>query len=70
MSFEKGHHQLFEEGIVVDVVREHKEWRIQVYGVFWFAKANTNLNFHPGDVVRIIGRQGTKLIIDQGEFEG
>lgn len=57
-------HPSFTEGVVVDVVHEHKEWRIQVYGVFWFARAATNLSFKPGDTVRVVGRQGIKLIID------
>lgn len=66
MNFRNNNQQPFEEGVVIDVVREHQEWRIQIYGVYWFARTNSHCNFKPGDIVRIVGRKGTKLIIEMG----
>ncbi|MFG6093798.1 NfeD family protein [Leptothoe sp. ISB3NOV94-8A] len=69
MSFKKEYRQLSTEGIVVEIVRKSEEWRVQVYGVYWFAKANRHLDFNPGDIVRVVGRRGNKLIIDKQKCE-
>lgn len=65
MSVKKEYRQLPEEGIVVEIVRKSEEWRVQVHGVYWFAKTNTHLDFNPGDIIRVVGRKGNKLIIDK-----
>lgn len=70
MNFRNKNQQHFEEAIVVEVVREHQEWRIQLHGVYWFARTNSNSSFKPGDIVHIVGRQGTKLIIDISDNSG
>lgn len=65
MSFNNNHFDGgLSEGVVVDVVCQHKEWVVRVYGIYWHARTPTEASFKPGDSIRIVGRQGTKLLIE------
>ncbi|MEO0348538.1 MAG: NfeD family protein [Cyanobacteria bacterium P01_A01_bin.15] len=51
------------EGLVDEVVRPGKEWRIKVHGVYWYAMSQAERDFSPGDYVRVVGRKNLRLII-------
>ena len=52
-----------EEGIVTEVAREGKEWIVRVHGIYWHARSQSSSSFEPGDIVRVTGRNGVKLLI-------
>ena len=53
----------FEEGIVIGVVREGKEWVVRIHGVYWRARSYGTANFLPGEHIKVVGRKGIKLLI-------
>ncbi|MEL7331802.1 MAG: NfeD family protein [Cyanobacteria bacterium J06560_2] len=53
----------FGEGVVLETVRPGKEWVVRVDDVYWHAIAAAENNFSPGDRIRVIRQEKTKLII-------
>lgn len=51
------------EGLIIEVVRPRHEWIVRVYGVYWHARTSTHSDFAPDDLVRVIGREGQRLLI-------
>lgn len=42
-------------------------WQVAYRASFWYAYASKHSIFHPGDVVRVIGRIGISLLIEKAE---
>jgi membrane protein implicated in regulation of membrane protease activity len=51
------------EGIVDAVLEPMREWRIKVHGVYWRARSIVNVDFEPGERIKVIGRHDMKLLI-------
>ena len=42
-------------------------WQVEYHASFWYAYASKHYSFNPGDVVRVIGREGIGLLIEKAE---
>jgi membrane protein implicated in regulation of membrane protease activity len=54
-------------GTIDKVVRQGYEWRVRFNGTYWTARSSHPVKLQPGDQVRIMGRQGTMLLIEPVE---
>lgn len=52
------------EGKIETVVEQGKIWRVWYKATTWSARSDSSVEFHPGDWVKVIGRQGLTLFIE------
>ena len=52
------------EGKIEPVVEQGKTWRVWYHATTWSARSDRSVEFHPGDWVKVIGRQGLTLFIE------
>ncbi len=57
------------EGKVDKVIEQGRVWRVSHRATFWFARSRQQVDFHPGDWVRVVDRQGIVLFIEPMEDE-
>jgi membrane protein implicated in regulation of membrane protease activity len=56
-----------EFGIISEVVEQCCEWRVEYRSSYWTAHSQQPVEFNPGDVVRVIGRDNITLIIESAD---
>lgn len=52
-----------DEGVVVAVLNEGREWQIDFQATYWIARSRQPLTLKLGDSVRVIGRRSNTLLI-------
>ena len=52
------------EGKIEAVMEQGKIWRVWYNATTWSARSDISVEFHPGDWVKVIGRQGLTLFIE------
>lgn len=58
-----------QEGKIDKIVEPGKVWRVSHKATFWFARSHRPANFHPGDWVKVVGREGIVLFIEPMDSE-
>jgi membrane protein implicated in regulation of membrane protease activity len=54
-----------DEGVVVDMLSNGREWQIAFQSTYWIARSHRSLALKLGDSVRVIGRRSNTLLIDE-----
>lgn len=52
------------EGKVETIVEQGKIWWVWYNATSWSARSDSSVEFHPGDWVKVTGRQGSTLFIE------
>lgn len=55
------------EGKIEAVVEQGKIWRVWYDATTWTARSNGSTEFHPGDWVKVVGREDLTLLIEPWE---
>jgi membrane protein implicated in regulation of membrane protease activity len=57
------------EGKITEVIEPGRKWQVRHQATFWLARSHSSTNFCPGDLVRIVKREGLTLFIEPLETE-
>lgn len=57
------------EGRIARVIEPNKIWQVWYKATYWSARSRTTANFRPGDLVRVVEREGLVLFIEPLDTE-